>query len=461
MSSDTGSSDTGSSEAGGSAGDPRDELPLEGVRILSQAIVWAGAAVSVILADLGAEVIEIESIQHLNSTRTAYRHLPDELMEGISGVLYTNRDNSEGFWNRNAHFNHAKRNHKSVTLDIEREEGMDLLHDLVRNSDVFIENNAANVVEKFGLDYPQLAALNPRIIMARFPGFGTTGPYRSFKGFAPTMDALGGHTGLRGYRDSDPSWTPGTPHGDPNAGIHIAFAVQAALFARERTGRGQLIDLSHLEAGLHHVSWAFMDYSFNRRVQTTLGNRHVSKAPNGIFRCAPASAALPEIRDEQWIAIAIASDEQFAALAAAMEQPELAEDPRFADIVSRFRNQDDLEPLIEAWTALHPARELMLRLQAAGVPAAELLHQQEMHADEHLQQRGFWEEVTHPAAGTHSYPAPVAHLRDQPLRIRTPAPLLGEHNEQILRGVLGLSEERYRWLEDQEIIGTVYREDAT
>ncbi len=451
-----------SSEVGGRAEDKHDELPLEGVRVLSQAIVWAEAAASLILADLGAEVIEIESIQHLNSTRTAYRHLPDHLMDGPSGVLYSDRDNSEGFWNRSAHFNHGKRNHKSVTLNIEREEGLALLHDLVRIADVFVENNAASVVEKFGLDYPQLAELNPRIIMARFPGFGTTGPYRGFRGFGPTMDGLGGHTNLRGYRDSDPSWTPGLAHGDANAGIHVAFAIQVALFARERSGRGQLIDLSHLEAGLHHISWALMDYSFNGRVQQTLGNRHVSKAPNGIFRCAPASSArVPEIRDEQWIAIAIASDEQFAALAAAMEQPELAEDPRFADVVSRFRNQDDLEPLIEAWTSLHPARELMLRLQAAGVPAAELLHQEEMRDDPHLQQRGFWQEVTHPAAGTHTYPAPVAHLRDEPLRIRTPAPSLGEHNAEILQGLLGVSEERYRWLEDEEIIGTTYREDAS
>ena len=420
--------------------------------MLSQAIVWAGPAASLILADLGAEVIEIESIHHLNPTRTNYRQLPELVMDGPFGALYTDRDPSEGFWNRNAVFNYAKRNHKSVTLDIDREEGRQLFYELVKVSDVFLENNAASVVERFEMDYPQLSALNPRIVMARFPGFGTTGPYRGFKGYAPTMDALGGHTFLRGYRDSDPSWTPGLAHGDPNAGVHVAFAIQVALFARERTGRGQLIDLSHLEAGLHHMAWAFMDYSFNRRVQGTLGNRHVSKAPYGIFPCAG---------DEQWIAIAVASDEQFAALAEAMGRPELAEDPRFADIVSRFRNQYDIEPLIEAWTREHAPRELMERLQAAGVPAAELLHQEELRDDPHLRARGFWQEVTHPAAGTHTYPTPVARLRDAPLRIRTPAPRLGEHNEEILRGLLGVSEERYGQLLDEEIIGTAYVEDAS
>ena len=272
--------------ASGAAPEPRREarLPLEGVRVLSQAIVWAGPAASLILADLGAEVIEIESIQHVNPTRSNYRNLPELYLQGPFGALYTDRDPSEGFWNRNAHFNYSKRNHKSITLDIERPAGIGLLRDLVRVSDVYIENNAVGVVEKFGLDYPRLAELNPRIIQARFPGFGTTGPYRRFKGFAPTMDALGGHTYLRGYRDSDPSFTPGLAHGDPNAGIHVAFAVQAALFARERTGRGQMIDLSHVEAGLHHISWALMDYSFNG---ARAGDVRQPPPLEGAERCLP------------------------------------------------------------------------------------------------------------------------------------------------------------------------------
>lgn len=443
-------------EAGGEA-----TLPLEGVRVLSQAIVWAGPAASLILADLGAEVIEIESIQHVNPTRSNYRQLPELYLQGPFGALYVDRDPSEGFWNRNAHFNYSKRNHKSVTLDIERPEGIALLRELVRVSDVYIENNAAGVVEKFGLDYPQLAALNPRIVMARFPGFGTTGPYRGFKGFAPTMDALGGHTFLRGYRDSDPSYTPGLAHGDPNAGIHVAFAVQAALFARERTGRGQLIDLSHVEAGLHHVAWALMDYSFNGRVRGTFGNRHPSKAPSGVFRCRDAPGEQSESSRRRWIAIAVAGDEQFAALAAAMGQPQLADDPRFATSDARHEHQDALEPLIEAWTSQHPARELMERLQAAGVPAAELLRQEELRANEHLRERGFWQELDHPEAGTHTYPAPVAHYRERPLRIRSHAPLLGQHNREVLQGLLGVGDARYAELVAAEVVGEAYLAEAT
>ena len=236
------------------------------------------------------------------------------------------------------------------------------------------------------------------------------------------MDALGGHTFLRGYRDSDPSYTPGVAHGDPNAGIHVAFAVQAALFARERSGRGQMIDLSHVEAGLHHISWALMDYSFNRRVRGTFGNRHPSKAPSGVFRCLDAPGEQSESSRRRWIAIAVASDEQFAALAAEMGAPELAGDPRFATSEVRYEHQDELEPLIEAWTSRHVARELMDRLQAAGVPATELLRQEELRENEHLRERGFWQEVDHPAGGDAQLPGPGRPLPRAPTAHPQPRP---------------------------------------
>ena len=293
------------------------QRPLEGIRVISQAIVWAGPAASVILAELGADCIEVESVHHLNRTRTSQRHPGPEVLQGSFGALYVNRDGSEGFWNRQANFNFAKRSHRSVTLNLRSKRGLELFYELAKASDVFIENNASDVVGNLKIDWETLSAINPRLIMARFPGFGTTGPYSHFKGFAPTMEALGGHTALRGYRDSDATITPGISHGDPNAGVHIAFAVQAALLARERTGRGQLIDLSHAEAAIQHMAYFFMDYSMNRRVHGHMGNRHPSLAPSGVFPCRG---------DEEWIAIAVGSDEEFAALAGAMRRPELASD---------------------------------------------------------------------------------------------------------------------------------------
>lgn len=428
-------------------------LPLEGLRVLSMGIVWAGPFGTMILADLGAEVIEIESIQHLNPTRTNFREVPPAIMEGPTGAIYLNRDGSEGFWNRQAFFNYTKRAHKSVTLDLNSEEGRELFYDLVRNADAFLENNAADVVEDLGIDYPQLAEVNPQLIMVRFPGFGISGPYKYFKGYGATMEAVVGHTMLRGYPDSDPSATPAIYHGDPNAGAHVAFAIQAGVYARERTGEGQLIEMSQAEAVIHHTSYALMDYAMNGRMQQHWGNRHPSMAPYGVFPCAG---------NDYWLALAVPTDAAFETLCEVMGQPELATDERFADVVSRHRHQDELEPLIAEWTRQHPQAELMARLQAAGVPAAMLAKQDEMQADPHLAERGFFMELDHPAVGTKRYPAPMARFEREPLvPVRGPAPMLGQDNEAVLKGILGLTDEQYDGLIEREVIGTAYLKNAT
>ncbi len=441
-------------------------LPLAGVRVLSQGIVWAGPFATMILADLGADVIEVESIQHLNPTRATLRHMPSSFTDGPRGAIYLDRDPSEGFWNRHSYFNYGKRGHRSVTLDITRPEGRELFDELVRGSDVFLENNAAGVVEKWDIDYPRLAMLNRRLIMVRFPGYGIDGPYRHFKGYGANVEAAVGHTLLRGYRDSDPSTTPAIFHADPNAGAHVAFAIMTALWSREETGEGQLIDLSQAEAVMHHLAYAFMDYSMNRRLQGHWGNRHPSMAPYGVFPCrgegaTPGSTSAPDqASDDMWIALAVPSDEAFVALCAEMGAPELARNPRYADAVSRYHNQDDLEPVVAAWTREFGQRELMERLQRAGVPAAAVLRQQTMDADPHLEARGFWEQITHPEAGTHRYPGPLAKFAVTPLHARGPAPCLGEHNEEILKGDLGVSDEQYARLLAAGIIGTVYLDSA-
>jgi crotonobetainyl-CoA:carnitine CoA-transferase CaiB-like acyl-CoA transferase len=427
-------------------------LPLEGVRVLAQAIVWAGPFATLLLSDLGAEVIEIESIQHLNPTRTNYRHLPPSVLAGRVGVNYVNRDPSEGFWNRQSFFNYAKRGCKSVTLNLHSERGRELFYELVRHSDVFMENNAANVAEHLHIDYPTLSGINPRLIMVRFPGFGTLGPYRHFKGYGTIMEGVAGHTLLRGYEDSDPSMTPNSLHGDPNAGANAAIAVQMALYARERTGNGQEVDLSQSEAVLGHLAYAFMDYSANRRLQGHWGNRHPSMAPYGVYRCAG---------DDRWIALAVPSDAVFAGLCDAMGRPDLIKDKRYATVVARYEHRADLDAAISEWSVGLDAHDLMLHLQGIGVPATELMHQEEMTEDAHLQAREFFQSITHPAAGTHLYPGPMGKFGHTPLApARSPAPMLGQHNEEVLRGILGLSESEYAQLIEEEVIGTAYLESA-
>ncbi|MXZ62193.1 MAG: CoA transferase [Chloroflexi bacterium] len=426
--------------------------PLDGIRVLAQGIVWAGPFSTMILADLGAEVIEIESIQHLNPTRTNFRHIPQELLDGRAGASYLNRDGSEGFWNRQAWFNYAKRGCKSVTLDLRSERGHELFLDLVRHSDAYIENNAADVVDNLGIGYEVLQEVNPQLIMVRFPGFGIEGPYRDFKGYGANMEAVAGHTGVRGYLDSDPSDTPASLHGDPTSGAQVAFALQAALFSRDRTGEGQLVEISQFEAVASHVGHAFMDYQMNGRVQGHAGNHHPSMAPYGAFPCSG---------DDRWITIAIPSDEAFTKLCAEMGRPELAEDERFADTAVRHRNRDAINAEVAAWTVAFEDHALMLQLQAAGVPAIATTHHEEITSDPHHVARGYFQAIEQHEAGTHLFPGPMARFERTSLLPARPAPTLGRHNEEILRGVVGLSAEEYQQLLDDDVIGTVYLENAT
>jgi benzylsuccinate CoA-transferase BbsF subunit len=288
--------------------------------------------------------------------------------------------------------------------------------------------------------------------MVRFPGFGITGPYAHHKGYGTNMEAIAGHTMVRGYVGDDPSTTPNSLHGDPNAGTHVAWAVQAALLARRRTGQGQLVELSQSEAVLHHIAYDVLDYEFNGRERGQRGNDHPAYAPYGVF---------PSAGEDRWIAIACFSDAAFAALALHLDVASAADDERFATTIARLRNRDAVNALIAERTRHLTAEDLAKRLQASGIAAAALTHQQELHTDEHLNARNFFTPVTHPAAGTHLYPGPLGKLRytadGPPFR---PAPTLGQHNEYVYKDIIGVPDDEYQKLIDNEIIGTVYLETA-
>jgi benzylsuccinate CoA-transferase BbsF subunit len=288
--------------------------------------------------------------------------------------------------------------------------------------------------------------------MVRFPGFGITGPYAHYKGYGLQMEGVAGHTMVRGYPGSDPSTTPMSLHGDPNAGSHVAWAVQAALLARERSGQGQLVELSQSEAVLHHIAYDVLEYEFNGRQRGQRGNDHPAFAPYGVFPCAG---------EDRWIAIACTSDAGFAALMRDLDAAKWADDEQYATTIARLRNRAAVNELVADRTRHYDAGELARTLQASGVAAAALAHQQELHTDEHLTARNYFTPITHPAAGTHLYPGPLGKLQNTadgpPFR---PAPTLGQHNEYVYKEVMGLSGEEYQKLVDDQVIGTVYLETA-
>jgi benzylsuccinate CoA-transferase BbsF subunit len=232
----------------------------------------------------------------------------------------------------------------------------------------------------------------------------------------------------------------------------VAWAVQAALLAREKTGQGQLVELSQSEAVLHHIAYDVLDYEFNQRERGQRGNDHPAFAPYGVFQCAG---------DDRWIAIACTSDAAFAALAQQLDAAKWADDEQFATTIARLRNRTAVNEAVADRTRQYNAEELARRLQASGVSAAALAHQQEMADDEHLTARNYFTPITHPAAGTHLYPGPLGKLQytadGPPFR---PAPTLGQGNPYVYKELLGLSEQEYQQLIDDHAIGDAYLETA-
>ena len=277
-------------------------LPLEGIRVIDLTVVWAGPFGSALLGDLGAEVIKVDSIQRWDVI-TRGQNPTVEQMKANGGNV---RDDAKPY-NISANFNSMGRNKKSVTIDLTRKEGQEAFYRLAAKSDVFIENNAPDVVKRFNITYEDLKKHNPQLIMASLPAFGAEGPYSHFRAYGANMEAVVGHTLLRGYVDTDATTVTSVFLADACGGATSAFAIMSALHHRRKTGVGQFIDMSQAENVMHTLSQAIMDYSMNGSVQTTLGNRHPYRAPQGCYPCTG---------EDQWITVSIGTDEEFAACVA-------------------------------------------------------------------------------------------------------------------------------------------------
>jgi crotonobetainyl-CoA:carnitine CoA-transferase CaiB-like acyl-CoA transferase len=425
------------------------KLPLEGIRVVAVSVVWAGPFCTSLLADWGAEVIRVESLHHFTFLTRGFPMIrPSKEMIRARPhwtTAYPDWDPGERPWNRYAVFQAHGRNKKSCSMEITKPKGLEMFKKLIAQSDVFVQNNPPDTMEKMGITYEALKAVKPDIIMISMPGYGSTGPNKNYRALGANLDESGGHTWLRRYRNTDPSSASMILFSDATSGAHAAFAVLAALRYRKRTGKGQFIDMGQTETLMPYLAEATLDYTMNGRVADTLGNRHPYMAPHGCFRCRG---------EDRWIAIAVETDEQWQALCRVMEKPDLACDERFADSLSRHSNQDELEQIIEEWTSRHDHYALMLALQKEGVAAGAVLDDRDAYNDPHLKERGFFERVTHPDVGTHLYPGLIWKASKTPNAIRTPPVCLGEHNEYVYKEILGVSDEQYAELEKEGHIGT-------
>lgn len=291
--------------------------------------------------------------------------------------------------------------------------------------------------------------------MVSLPQFGNTGPYKTYRGWGDSADAMSGHLSLRGYADQKVELIRSMVHTDATSSSTIPFAVTAALYHRRSTGKGQFIDFGQCENFMPHLGEFFMDYFMNGQVASRIGNRHPVWAPHGCYPSQP-DPHLPEGRNDRWITIACRSEEEWQALRQVMGDPSWARDPQFGDMPSRKRHEDELDQHIAEWTQGYDHYDLFHKLQAVEVPAGPLLDFAEAYADPHLNDRGFFEEVTHKEAGTQRYPGMTWRMSKSEGRIRIPANCLGEHNHEVLMGLLGLSEEEISQLEADQIIGTEF-----
>ncbi len=304
------------------------------------------------------------------------------------------------------------------------------------------ENFAGGVIDRLGLGYDALKRVKPEIIMISMSGYGQTGPESGYVSYGPAQVPLSGLSSLTGYIGSQPMHV-GMSYGDPNAGLHAAFAVLAALLYRQRTGKGQYIDMSQWESSMAVLGEGIMDYTMNGTQPPRSGSRDPWMAPHGIFRCDG---------EDQWVSIACGSDEEWRALCEAMGKPELADDRRFQTLADRKANEDALEAIVEEWTAALEPSAVTETLQKVGVAAFPPMANYMLDGDPHLADRSFWVEKEHPEVGALRHAGIPWRMSETPCEVWRAAPTLGQDNQFVFGELLGMSGKQIAELTERQVI---------
>lgn len=398
-------------------------LPLEGVTVADFTWVWAGPFCTMHLAHLGAEVIKVES-----------RQAPD-----LGRRLPIFSINHEESVDSNGYFNQWGQGKKSITLDLSTPQGQSLAKEIAVSCDLVVSNYATGVMEKFGLGYDDLAKARPDVIVGAISGYGNYGPYRHYLGYGPTTAPLSGLSSMTGYEGGQPEEV-GVSLGDPAAGIATAHLLVAALIARRRTGEGQFIDTSLWEATASSAIEGWTQQILTGTQPDLCGNRDPIMAPHNLYRCQG---------EDEWVAICCSTDKQWEQMATLLG----LETEQFSSQAARKSNEDELDSLIENWTASRDKWQVTALLQEVGVPAMPSLDAQELELDPHLNDRGFIERLEHPLIGKMAHTGIPWLLSAGGNGVRTPAPMLGQHTDEILSSLLQLSPPEIQDLRDKGVLG--------
>lgn len=408
-------------------------LPLSGIRVLDMTTFWAGPCCTHSLAVLGAEVIHVESTRRPDGTRM------------IAGIPVT----EDQWWEKSPIFEALNTNKKGLTLDLQSPRGRELLRRLITTCDVVVENFTPRVLDQIGLDFAAVQSIRPDTVLARMPGFGLEGPWRDNPAFAYVIESAAGVSWLTGYPDR----TPYDPYsiGDPNAGVHALNAILLALEHRRRTGEGVFVEAAMVDAALSIAAEQVIEYTAYGALLERAGNRGPTAAPQNLYR----SADIDEFgRLDSWVAIAVATDDQWDSLCRALGSPSWATDPTLSTDSGRRAHHDAIDEQLAAWCGRRSRDEIVSTLWDAGVPVAKVMQPHRQPELEQLAFRDFFEEVDHPVNGP-------ARLSTVPMRFSTGphkfhtehAPLLGQHNHELLSG-LGLSDSEIAALEADGVIGS-------
>ena len=398
---------------------------LAGYRVLDFGWVLAGALPGMILADMGAEVIKVETRQRLDYMR-------------LGRPIVGDQPDPE----QNPMFHNVNRGKLSVTLNISEPDAVELAKRLASRCDVVIENFSPGVMGRLGLGYEVLRGIKPDIIMASISSTGQEGPLRDLRAYAPSIGSLSGLDSTMGYEGGGPL---GLKHafGDICGALHAVFAIVSALYNRRSSGRGQYIDVSMLRATVVTQGIGLMEHALTGRSLQPRGNHDPTMVPYGNYRCAG---------DDKWVSIAVASEEEWQGLLDAMGNPAWAADDRFRSQYRRQRHRRELDALLTQWTEQHDADALTDLLQRNGVAAAPVLSAEERLFHPHFMERGLYNDIDHPSLGAEPIFNLMWGLSKTPSAVRRHAPLMGEHNRDVLCGTLGLSESELAELEERQVV---------
>ena len=388
---------------------------FDGINIVSFAWAIVGALTMKYFADYGATVIRIESSTYPDANR-----LNAPMMGGKSG------------FNRGGYYNYYNSNLYSMTLNMAHPKAIDIAKRLVAKADVVMENFSTGVMEKWGLDYDGLKKIKSDIIMLRQSGFGSSGPYAQLPAFGMTLAGITGIPNFIGWPDNVPLPVGVAAYTDCICPRFATAALIAALDYRNKTGKGQVLDLSQFETGLYFILPSLLDYRANQREPSRRGNTSSSAVPHNVYRCRG---------DDRWCAIAVLNDEQWKSFCKVIGKDDIVRDPKYATLPARKKNERDLDAIIGTWTQNFTAEEVMDKMQSVGVPAGVVKNAADIYNDPQLRYRGFFWPMQHPEVGFFTHLGQAFQLSETPARAERPSPCLGEHTAHICTEFLGMSDD--------------------